>query len=233
MTYSILALNIIIFISYAGVLHDNAAFGAILGDHALVPREFTAGEEYHTVLTSMFMHGGWMHLIGNMLFLWIFGDNMEDAFGHVGFLLFYLATGVAADLAHIFAEPNSPVPLVGASGAIAGVMGGYLLLYPRAQVDVLFIFIIFFRVFTFSAWIVLMIWFGLQIFNGVGTAAAGGGVAYWAHAGGFIAGVLIALPYWLARGGTAFWDKNDGHPPHPEQTIPDQISRIPVVKRRR
>jgi membrane associated rhomboid family serine protease len=181
----------------------------------------------------MFMHGGWMHLAGNMLFLWIFGDNLEDMFGHVGFLIFYLVCGVAADMAHILPDPNSQVPLVGASGAIAGVMGGYLLLFPKARVDVLLIFIVFFRVFSLAAWIVLMAWFGMQIFSGMNTPTAGGGVAYWAHAGGFVAGVLLSLPIFLKQGGTAFWERTEGHPDHPPQKIPERISNIPVVQRRR
>jgi len=170
-----------------------------------------------------------MHLAGNMLFLWIFGDNLEDAFGHIGFLAFYLITGVAADLAHILPDPNSQVPLVGASGAIAGVMGGYLLLFPKAKVDVLLIFVVFFRLFTLSAWIVLLVWLGIQIFSGFGSSTIGGGVAYWAHVGGFVAGVLLALPYFLHKGGPEYWDRTHGHPPHPPQKIPESISNIPVV----
>ena len=232
-TYGLILVNVAVFLAYVTRLSDERATYEILDAFALVPAEVVAGEAYHTFLTSMFMHGGWMHLIGNMLFLWIFGDNMEDAFGHLGFLIFYLACGIAADIAHIAADPSSAVPLVGASGAIAGVMGGYLLLFPKARVDVLFIFIVFFRVFSFYAWIVLLIWFALQIFNSVGVAAEGAGVAYLAHAGGFAAGVVLALPYWLRRGGTAFWRRTEGHPPHPPQKIPERISNIPVVQRRR
>lgn len=231
-TYAIIAINVLVFLSYVAVI-DQAQFGSILGDFALVPAEVTRGEETYTLLTSMFMHGGWMHLIGNMLFLWIFGDNLEDAFGHIGFLIFYLVCGVAADIAHILPDPNSQVPLVGASGAIAGVMGGYLLLYPKAKVDVLLIFIIFFRVFTIAAWIVLAIWFAIQIFSGAANGTEGGGVAYWAHAGGFVAGILLSLPYFLKQGGPQFWNRNEGHPPHPEQKIPERISNIPVVRRQR
>ena len=232
-TYGLMAANILIYISYAGFIGDGARFGAFLNDWALIPAEVANGVDQHTVLTSMFLHGGFMHLAGNMLFLWIFGDNLEDALGHVPFLIFYLVCGLVADAAHIMSDPDSLVPLVGASGAIAGVMGGYLLLYPRAQVDVLLIFIVFFRVFTISAWIVLAIWFGIQIISGSVIDAAGGGVAYWAHAGGFLAGMVFILPLWLRLGGTGFWSRNDGHPPHPEQEIPEQISRIPVVRRRR
>lgn len=232
-TYTLIALNCLIFLSYVSGINDPYVFGPILDNYALIPAEISRGGAPQTALTSLFLHAGWMHLIGNMLFLWIFGDNMEDAFGHFGFLAFYLVSGVAADAAHVLANPDSPQPLVGASGAIAGVMGGYLLLFPRAKVDVLFIFIIFFKVFSFSAWIVLIIWLGIQIFHGVGSGPAGGGVAYWAHAGGFVAGMALALPYWLRRGGPGFWAETEGHPPHPEQDIPARISNIPVVRRRK
>ena len=138
----------------------------------------------------MFLHAGWMHLGGNMLFLWIFGDNLEEEMGHLGFLIFYLACGAAAGLAQALPDPGALTPMVGASGAIAGVMGGYLLLFPKARVDVLFIFIIFFRIFAIPAWIVLGIWLALQIFSGVATPTDAGGVAYWAHVGGFVAGLV-------------------------------------------
>jgi membrane associated rhomboid family serine protease len=151
--------------------------------------------------------------------------------GHFGFLIFYLASGIAAALAHIAAAPASQVPTVGASGAIAGVMGGYLLMFPKARVDVAVIIVIFLRVFTLPAWIMLGFWFALQIFGGVGTSIEGGGVAYWAHAGGFVTGLLLALPLWLRRGGPAFWDRTHGKPPHPPADYP--ASRIPVVRRRR
>jgi len=231
-TYALIAINVVVFLLYGFQMSDNRFIFGLFDTYALVPAEVSAGEDYFTFVTSMFMHGGWMHLAGNMLFLWIFGDNMEDAFGHVGFLLFYLVTGIAADLAHIAADPASQVPLVGASGAIAGVMGGYLLLFPKARVDILLIFIVFFRLFSLPAWIVLAIWFGLQVFNSFGLQG-GGGVAYLAHAGGFAAGILLALPYWWRKGGIAFWDRNEGHPPHPEQHVPERISNIPVVYRRR
>ncbi len=232
-TYAIIALNVVAFLSYVSVINNDAAMASILGDFALVPAELSRGEDTHTLLTSMFMHGGWMHLAGNMLFLWIFGDNLEDVFGHIGFLIFYLVCGVAADLAHILPDPESQIPLVGASGAIAGVMGGYLLLFPKAKVDVLLIFVVFFRVFSLPAWVVLAVWFGMQIFSGVSTPTTGGGVAYWAHAGGFAAGVLLALPFFLKVGGPEFWRRTDGHPDHPPQKIPERISNIPVVQRRR
>jgi membrane associated rhomboid family serine protease len=165
--------------------------------------------------------------------LYIFGDNLEDEMGHVGFALFYLATGVAAGALQIAADPYSHVPVVGASGAIAGVMGGYLLLFPKAKVDVLIIFVIFFRIFPIPAWIMLGLWFGLQLLGGFSTPSDEADVAYWAHAGGFIAGLVLTMPFWLARGGFSFWNRTHGAPPHPEAVYPLVRSRIPVIPRRK
>ena len=166
-----------------------------------------------------------------MLFLWVFGDNMEDAFGHLGFLIFYLAGGLAAAGAQFFSDPTSTVPMVGASGAIAGVMGGYLLLYPKARVDVLIILIIIIRVIPVPAWIVLGAWFGIQIIQGSVAPTSGGGVAYWAHAGGFTAGLGMTLPIWLRRGAAGFWQRTEGHPPHPDAEYKWVRSSVPKVRR--
>jgi membrane associated rhomboid family serine protease len=192
-----------------------------------------SGEGLETIVTSMFLHGGWMHLAGNMLFLWIYGDNLEEEMGHVGFLVFYLACGVTAGLAQALPDPGSPIPMVGASGAIAGVMGGYLLLFPKAKVDVLFIFIIFFRIFAIPAWIVLGLWLVIQIGSGVAIPGDEGGVAYWAHVGGFVAGLVLTLPVWLRRGARGYWRQTAGHPPHPETQFKASRSNIPLVRRRR
>jgi membrane associated rhomboid family serine protease len=210
-------LNIVIFLSYFMLLNDPQTEYEFYNTWALVPVRLTNGVELSALFTSMFLHGGWMHLAGNMLFLWIFGDNIEDELGHVLYLLFYLACGVAAGLAQVVSAPYSNIPMVGASGAIAGVMGGYLLLYPKAKVDIFLFLIIIFRIFPLPAWIMLMLWFG---------------VAYWAHAGGFIAGLVLILPFWLRAGGTAFWNRTEGHPPHPEATYPAIESRIPRIKRK-
>jgi membrane associated rhomboid family serine protease len=145
------------------------------------------------ILTSMFIHAGWLHLIFNMWFLWVFGRNLEDALGHFPYLVFYLACGFAAALAQTISSPESIVPMVGASGAIAGVMGGYFVLYPRARVLMLVPFIFIFFLWL-PAWVVLGYWFVLQFISGVGTslvAGEQGGVAFWAHVGGFLAGVLL------------------------------------------
>ncbi len=147
-----------------------------------------------TVLTSMFLHGGWLHLGGNMLFLWIFGDNVEDRLGHGRYGLFYLLTGAAAAAAQFFIDPGSRVPVVGASGAIAGVLGAYVLLYPRARVLVAFPILVFIQFFELPAWVVIGEWFVLQLFSGVlslGPRAASGGVAFFAHIGGFVAGIVL------------------------------------------
>jgi membrane associated rhomboid family serine protease len=143
----------------------------------------------------MFLHGGWMHLIGNMLYLWIFGNNVEDAMGHVRFPIFYLLCGIAAALAQGFYDPNSAVPMIGASGAIGGVLGGYLLLYPRARVLVLIPLGFFTQLIRIPALAVLGFWFVLQFIQSALSSGEGGGVAYWAHIGGFVAGMVLILVF--------------------------------------
>ncbi|MEL6620325.1 MAG: rhomboid family intramembrane serine protease [Pseudomonadota bacterium] len=228
-TWALIVLNTLIFLSYVSLFSEPRAINAFFFDFAAIPARISSGDGFSTLLTSMFLHGGWMHILGNMLFLFIFGDNVEDEMGHIPFLAFYLATGLLAGLVHVISAPYSAVPTVGASGAIAGVMGAYLLLFPKAQVDILIIIVIIFRIIPIPAWIMLMVWFGLQFIGGVGADPDQGGVAYWAHAGGFVAGIVLALPLWLRRGGTAFWKRNDGHPPHPEAQY--SASRIPKVRR--
>ncbi|AWB49118.1 rhomboid family intramembrane serine protease [Gemmobacter aquarius] len=232
-TRLLIVLNVAIFLTYWYGLGSERAIGQFFMQWGLVPARIAFGEGYWTFATSMFLHGGWMHLLGNMLFLHVFGDNMEDRMGHGRFLAFYLGAGLAAALAQMAADPASLVPMVGASGAIAGVLGGYLLLYPKARVDVLFIFIVFFKVFPIPAWIVLGVWFGLQLFSGATTPTDAGGVAYWAHVGGFVAGVGLAFPVFLRIGGVRFWSVTDGAPPHPEAVYPLSRSRLPRVARRR
>jgi membrane associated rhomboid family serine protease len=149
-----------------------------------------------TPILSMFLHGSWGHLLGNMLFFWVFGNNIEDSMGPGRFLVFYLLCGLVAAGAHVLVDPSSPVPTVGASGAISGVMGAYLLLYPRVRVNMLFIFIIFFKVIAVPAWIVLLWWFFLQVLAGLPQISTmrpdvSGGVAVWAHVGGFLAGLIL------------------------------------------
>jgi membrane associated rhomboid family serine protease len=151
-----------------------------------------------TVFTSMFMHGGWMHLIGNMLYLWVFGDNVEDSMGHGRFVVFYLLCGVAAVLAQALPDPSSTIPMVGASGAISGVLGAYLLLYPHARVLVAIPLGFFLHTMRIPAGLVLVLWFGLQLLSNVMAQPGQGGVAFRAHIGGFIAGMIL-IPIFKQR----------------------------------
>jgi membrane associated rhomboid family serine protease len=145
---------------------------------------------YETLLTAMFMHGSWLHLIMNMWFLWLFGNNVEDSMGHLRYLVFYLLAGVLAAGAHIYSAPDSPIPMVGASGAVSGLMGAYLVLYPRIRIQTLFLIIFIVRIIPVPAWIVLIFWFAMQLASGY-IAPGQVGVAFWAHVGGFVAGVLL------------------------------------------
>ena len=153
------------------------------------------------VLTSMFLHGGWSHLVGNLWYLWIFGDNVEDALGHAGFLVFYLLGGTAATLLHYLAVPAAAVPTVGASGAIAAVLGAYILRFPRARVLTLLPIFPFFQVVPLPAFLVLGLWFLFQFVLGLGALGsyAGGGIAFWAHVGGFVVGLLVMAAVRAAR----------------------------------
>jgi membrane associated rhomboid family serine protease len=146
-----------------------------------------------TPVTSMFLHGGWGHLLGNALFLWVFGNNVEDSMGRLRFTLFYLLSGLAAAAAQVAFSPDSPIPMVGASGAISGVLGGYLVLYPRVRVNILFIIFIFIRIIKLPAYMVLLWWIGLQLLNA--TSGVETGVAVWAHIGGFVAGLVLVKPF--------------------------------------
>lgn len=147
-----------------------------------------------TLVASMFLHGGWAHLVPNMLYLWVFGDNIEDAMGHARFLVFYLTTGVLAGLVHALTNASSTVPLVGASGAIAGVLGAYLILYPRSRVMSLVLLLPFVRLMELPAAVVLSVWFALQLAQGLMVLGAPGvtSIAWWAHVGGFAAGIVLA-----------------------------------------
>ncbi len=171
--------------------------------YGLIPVEISQGQLlvphpvplYGTILTSMFVHGGLFHLAGNMLYLWIFGDNVEDRLGRVRFLLFYLLSGAAAAATQIFSDPHSQIPMVGASGAISGVLGAYLLLYPHARVVTLVFFGWFVRVIEIRALIVLGFWIVVQLMSGLLTwGAQVGGVAWFAHVGGFVAGLVMVIP---------------------------------------
>ncbi|MBJ3761811.1 rhomboid family intramembrane serine protease [Maribius pontilimi] len=228
-TLTLIAINVAVFLGTLPILASETTALPFLADWALIP----AISAPLTFLTSQFLHGGFMHLAGNMWFLWLYGDNLEDEMGPLRFLGFYLACGIGAALAQTLSDPASTIPMVGASGAIAGVMGGYLLLFPKARIDILVILLVFFRVFPVPAWLVLGLWFAIQILSGAATPAGMGGVAYWAHAGGFIAGLALTWPLWRKLGGRAFWERTHGHPPHPEARYTTRRTPIPKAGRRR
>ena len=187
-TYALILLNVLFF------LVELSGGDPFIQQWSVVPRRLLANPagDFPTVLTSMFMHAGWVHLLGNMLYLWIFGDNVEDNFGHVKFLIFYLLCGVAATFAQVMMSANSTVPNLGASGAIAGVLGAYILLFPKGQVRVL----MGRGVIPVPALVVIGFWIVLQLVSGVGAisnTAETGGVAYMAHIGGFFAGLILTF----------------------------------------
>ena len=240
-TYALIVANVAMFLYCLPLYVDDAALSAFLDRYALIPARLSGGDGWLTLLTSMFLHAGFLHLFGNMLFLHIFGDNLEDQLGHLGFLGFYLAAGIGADVAQIAMAPDSIVPMIGASGAIAGVMGGYLVMFPRARVDILIFLLVIIRIVTVRAWLLLAIWLAIQLGSGVTQSADEGGVAYWAHTGGFVVGALLILPLFLAKGGPAFWARTHGHPAHPAARYsrirnwdhPTRPDEVPVVRRRR
>lgn len=232
-TWGLLAANVIVFALYLPLFGDERALMRFFLDWGMLPARLSAGEGFETLLSHQFLHGDIFHLGANLLFLWIFGDNMEEVWGHWKFLGFYLICGVAAGGLQYAAEPHSMIPMVGASGAIAGVLGGYVLFYPRARVDMFLFLIVIFRIIPVPAWLVLGSWFVLQILGGVGAGIEGDGVAYWAHAGGFMAGLVLSLPLWLRMGGRAHWARCDGQPPHPEAEYRFVKSAIPASGKRK
>ena len=226
--YVLIAINILVFVFLQGASGENR----FTASFATVPEEIRTGQDvkgavpitvgtqegfinlgetpspvYITLLTSMFMHGGWMHLLGNMLFLWIFGDNLENRMGRFRYLIFYLITGLAASLAHVFSTfafgDNPYIPSLGASGAISGVLGGYLVLFPKRQVKVILMRMLT----TVPAIVAIGLWFVLQLVQAFGVIAAGpqsgGGVAFMAHVGGFVAGLILVKLFTAGRNGTA------------------------------
>jgi membrane associated rhomboid family serine protease len=200
-TYFLIGLNSVIFLLESALTSES--FKTLLYQFGMISANITgylsgAGSlglvaVSVPALTSMFLHGSWMHLIGNMWFLWIFGDNIEDYLGHFKYLVFYLASGIGAALAQVILNPHSRVPTVGASGAIAGVLGAYFVLYPRARVLIWFPIMFLFYL---PAWVTLGYWFAMQFLSGAATSMAAysdttGGVAFWAHVGGFVAGIVL------------------------------------------
>jgi membrane associated rhomboid family serine protease len=233
--YFIIAANVAVFgYEFWLALHDRMAWYDFYKQYAEVPHHFelafsgssqyTISAAFLTIFTSMFMHSGWLHLIGNMWALWIFGDNIEDHFGHIVYPIFYLVCGLLASMAYIYSDPVSDIPAVGASGAIAGVMGAFLLRYPQAQVQLFVLLGFRAGAYWVPAWIVLAVWFALQLFGQIMTRALlgtehGGGVAYWAHLGGFVTGMALIK---LIPGYTQYkhggWFTRDGKEIRPKGT---------------
>jgi membrane associated rhomboid family serine protease len=190
----LIAVNVAVFLYELSM--PSYALNRFIMAHGIVPDRFT----YASVLTSMFIHGGFLHILGNMWFLWIFGRGVEDILGHAKYLFFYLACGFAAAIIHILVNSSSPIPTVGASGAIAGVMGAYLIKFPRARIVTLVMIVVFITTIDMPAAFLLLYWFALQFFSGVGSVgysqASSGDVAWFAHVGGFLAGMglILVLP---------------------------------------
>jgi membrane associated rhomboid family serine protease len=209
-TGSIIALNLFAWLTVQGAGSELALARSVC-NLGLIPGELTGllpvgsgfpmgpglvcrtdpGRQTSHLITSMFLHGGWMHLLGNMWFLWLFGNNVEDSMGRLRFLIFYLTSGLAAAFGQILTDPDSTIPMVGASGAISGIMGAYLILYPRVRVYVLVPIFIFFTSIAMPAWMMLGYWFFIQLVSGMFSRSDMGGVAFWAHIGGFVAGALL------------------------------------------
>jgi membrane associated rhomboid family serine protease len=202
-TVGLIAANLLVFIHELR-LPGEAQARAFFADFALTPAHLAhapSAAAYATVFTSMFLHAGWMHLIGNMWFLWVFGRNIEDSVGHIRFIVFYLLCGMAAAAAQVAISPESVTPMIGASGAISGVLGAYLLLFPRARVLTLVPIWIFLQFIRVPAVIFLALWFLVQLLSGMAMREFNvtGGVAFWAHVGGFVAGLLL-IPIFKKRG---------------------------------
>ncbi len=189
MTWLLVLINVLVFV-YQLQLNPQQDYDFSFRFGA-VPAYISHGQGFIGLITSLFLHGGWFHLIGNMVFLWIFGDNIEAAFGHLGYLAFYFAGGIVATLAHVMSIPDAAVPLIGASGAISAIMGAYIVMFPRSSIRTLAVVFII-RV---PAFVFLIIWFLTQIWSVMGTQnpSGGGGTAYWAHIGGFVYGLVLGF----------------------------------------
>ncbi len=194
-TYLLIGTCVVVFLWQLSQNAEHVAYSygmipAVLFGTAELPRGLAVLPPWATIFTSMFIHAGWLHIGGNMLFLWIFGNNVEDVLGHFRYLLLYLLGGVAAAMGQGLSDPSSTVPMIGASGAIAGVLGAYLLVYPNANVHVLVLIIIILRIVTVPAWIMLGLWFAAQLVSGL-LSGGGAGVAFWAHVSGFVTGIIL------------------------------------------
>jgi membrane associated rhomboid family serine protease len=206
---TIIAINILVFIYEFGLGRHLDTF---INHFGLTPVRFFWGLKYNLadaivpIFTSMFLHGGWLHVLGNMWFLYIFGDNVEDRVGHVGYIFFYLLCGVGAALSQTLLFPTSTVPMVGASGAIAGVLGAYFLLFPHSRVLTLVPIFFFLQLMEIPAVVFLIFWFVLQFFQGSITPSAGGGVAWWAHIGGFLIGMALIFLFKKREEREFYWE---------------------------
>ena len=223
-TAVIIGINVVVFLyelALGGLAFEGRALEQFVYAYGVTPLEITTGLDvfpkipvpvWFTLFSSMFMHGGWMHIIGNMLYLWVFGDNIEDVLGRARYVAFYVACGLLASGAQILTDPGSRIPSIGASGAVAGVLGAYLLLYPRHRVNCLLIIFYFIRMIQLPAMVVLGFWIVLQLFQGLFSFGVATGVAYYAHIGGFAAGMALILLFTkVLRGGTPPTD--DDWPP--------------------
>jgi membrane associated rhomboid family serine protease len=217
-TVTLIAINVFVFVvfqthlifarddlaeAFAVIPVELFSRGILVSDHVLVPEGAVPVPERLTLVTYMFLHGGWLHLIGNMAFLWVFGDNVEDAMGHLRFIMFYVMCGVAAALAHAWAQPQSDVPLIGASGGVAGIIAAYLMLHPKVKIWVLALWRFPIRITAFYA---LGFWVALQIFSALTSTEEN--VAWWAHIGGLAAGALLIL--FMRRPGVPLFDRTAG-----------------------
>ena len=223
-SWTLIAVNILVFMAFYP-LGSAASVLAVYHDWGMVPARISDGDGLLTPVTALFLHGGWLHLGLNMLFLRVFGDNVEAEMGPLRFVGFYLACGLIAFALQFIARTDSPVPIAGASGAVAGVMGAYFLMFPRARVDLLVYYIIGLRTFAVPAWALLGLWLLVQVAGGLATPS-GSSVAFWAHVGGFLAGVALSAHTWRQLGGVRFWRRFGGLPPHPQAP-----AAIPVVRR--
>ena len=215
-TVLLIAINVLVFV-YEQTL-STRGFQRLVLAYGVTPRNFTDGlitaNDALTVITSMFLHDGWLHIGGNLLYLWIFGNNIEDRLGWLRFTVFYFMGGLAAAGLQVFIDPTSRVPMIGASGAIAAVLGAYIVLYPRARVQTLVVFFVFIQVVNIPAAILLGWWFLLQLFNAFTSIGSSGGVAFFAHIGGFIAGALLIRLFTLGRRPDDWWrPPQDNWPP--------------------
>ncbi len=194
-SYALMIINIGVFIFQAGLAEGD--YAAFVTDYGVIPHEIVRGIDLNTLFSSLFLHGSWLHLAGNMLYLWIFADNIEATVGNFRFLLFYLLGGLIAGLSQVLIDPSSGIPTIGASGAISAVMGAYIVMFPHSRVKMLFIFLL--TVFYIPSWLFLGFWFIQQTLSGMGalglSAADAGGVAWWAHIGGFVFGLVAGVRF--------------------------------------